>query len=277
MIDLNEIKLDVSTYAQIEDMVIQHANDNAGCDLHPHWIQSCRDDINRIQQTGKFEALNWLGDGFPKKTLIEQPFADWSGFKQKFANIDTLDVQSGMYQFYQVANLIPNFYKLKRIKIIEVGGGYGRLAMFFLAHFGEACQYINIDYVPTSLCFSSQVIRQAFPMLRVADALDLSELEQANYVSLPAWEMNRLTMGYNLGVNIHSFQEMTKPVFQFYIDFLTWRCAFIYSVNNPHESTRSHQAYDYGPLREIFRKPYPFGANWEEIYGSPCLERGFKL
>jgi hypothetical protein len=279
MINLEDISLDVSTYQEIESRVGTHQGYNPGCVLHPHWQDSCRDDINRIKQTGKLEALNWLGDGFPNRTAVRQTRCDKAGFDFMFKPLDCIDVQSGMYQFYGISSLVANFATLGNINVIEVGGGYGRLAMFFLAHFGARCHYVNIDYVPTSLTFSPQVIRQAFPLLKVADTLDLSGMPDANYVSLPAWEVGRLAGGYDVGVNIHSFQEMQPITFQWYIDGLHKQLALdgvLYTVNNPHESTRSHAAYDYSHFNEVLHADYPFGADWVQIYGQPCLERGFK-
>jgi hypothetical protein len=97
----------------------------------------------------------------------------------------------------------------------------------------------------------------------------------------------RLQSGsYLLGINIHSFQEMRKESFTFYIqEFhrLLGSPSVLYVVNNPPDNSyegvvRYEDHSWYGLERwftEIGSRVRPFGADWVKICGIPALERAF--
>lgn len=292
--DLNSIILDPEPVETVYHLMKVNYRKNPGCMLHPHWEEGFRKDYERIKYTKKLEALNWLGGGYPAKTSLCDTHNDWAKLSIRFKNTDTLDIQSGLYQFYQIfeqskkASIDLN--NLAKVDIVEIGGGYGRLAMFFLAYFGKRCHYVSVEFSPHSLVFASQVIHQFFPELKIADILTLQRepnLKEYNYISLPAWEINRLQSGaYHLGLNIHSFQEMKKESFTFYISELNRLLSsqsLCYTINQPPDnSTQTQIKYEnhawYGSetyFEEIFSQVYPLGPDWVKICGIPMLERGF--
>jgi len=291
MIDFSKIKLDASIYPEVFNEVKNHYNFNDGCILHKHWIKDSAENFDIISATGEFASLSWMGNGYPNKSDYQFPFEkDIFKLHREFSIVtrDTIDIQSGMYQFYRLEDLFAtnDFYFLdnaKDVRIIEIGGGYGRLAMFFLLHFGERCHYVNIDFAPTSLTFSPQVIKQLFPNLKVGGVLNADGLiEDYNYVSLPAWDIDRINPEfYDLGVNIHSFQEMENRSVRFYVEQLARTISpfgFLYVINNPPEKNNWYTTHDYYGLEKYFEDvgveyKYPIGADWGKICGVDTLER----
>src|SRR6185503_7798962 len=152
-INFGEIVLDPTLMPRIETLVRENYGANPGCVLHEHWEKSNKKDYERALKKRRLEALHWIGDGYPKKTSFVNPNPDVAGLARRFKNTDTLDVQSGLYQFYEIIKHYNSqgidLLNLEKVKIVEVGGGYGRLAMFFLAYFGSRCHYVSVDFVPT--------------------------------------------------------------------------------------------------------------------------------
>jgi putative sugar O-methyltransferase len=293
-IDFGRITLDPEPYEKIRESVTEHLFANPGCALHEHWKRCDAADFRRVMRKRKFEALNWLGDGYPERTKFRNPNPDLAGLANHFRNLDTLDVQSGLYEFYEIERYMRtqhiDLLNLEHMNVVEIGGGYGRLALFFLAYFGAHCHYVTIDFVPMSLTFAPQVIRQVFPELQVLDSLSLDDqtrLQDFNFVSLPAWEIGRVqSKSYLLGMNIHSFQEMRKESYTFYIrelHRLLGSPSVLYIVNNPPDNSservikyEEHSSYGFEAwFNEIGSKVRPFGADWVKICGIPTLERAF--
>jgi SAM-dependent methyltransferase len=287
-IDFENIVLDYSKYPEVEQKILDTYGQNNGCILHPHWIKdSKRDFVSIASNHGAFRSLSWLGGGYPEKTDYVQPYEDRYHFCDMFANLDTIDVQSGMYQFYQIEELYNKYNEFpspdEGISVLEIGGGYGRLAMFFLAYFGENCHYVSVDFAPSSLLFAPQVIRQLFLGLRVGQYDSPKNLYDYHFYSLPAWETGNLFIDfYDQGINIHSFQEMDRRSVDFYKGIL-WESmkpsGMLYVVNNPPEKDgwyTNHNYYNLGSLfKEFYSQKYPIGADWEKICGVPTLERAF--
>lgn len=292
IIDLNNIRMDARRYPEMIEMVRAFSGYNDGCILHPHWQKFSARDMGIFTASDRFKSLSWMGDGFPQTTSYRQPLEDSYFLRNVFANWDCIDVQSGVYQFYRIANWFeendihftdPN----QKLNVIEVGGGYGRLAMIFLAYFGADIHWVNVDFAPSSLLFSGQVMRQLFPHLNIADTFSLQEgepLDGYNFVSLPAWRISEVgSKTYDLGVNVHSFQEMTRKSVAFYKGEV-WRClhhqGYFYLINNPPENGQGgYTSHDYYNIHNLFNleheNKYPIGADWEQICGVPTLERIF--
>jgi SAM-dependent methyltransferase len=282
-IDFGKIRLDPSCYEEIFARCSANLKFNPGCLLHRHWLEMNRRDQAKIAINRTFGSFNWLGGGYPQK-YGKRPSPDRRGIGARFANSNTLDVQSGLFQFYSIAEQLAaagrDLWSMERIRVLEIGGGYGRLALFFLAVFGARCHYVSVDVVPTSLAYCHQVVRQCFPDLKTLSPLDasrVSRLSDYNFVSLPAWNIDLLEPIYDLGVNIHSFQEMEKTSFRFYIAQLASLLvddALVYTINNPPPQTQypgKDQTYygfeDY--FRGILRRPYALGRS---MCGMPSLE-----
>jgi len=283
-IDFSKIVLDPQPYYQTLRLSQAHSGANPGCCMHPHWVQANLADQRAIEATGRFSALHWLGNGYPMKTRYRHP-EDPHNLSRHFANLDCLDVQAGLRKFYAIAEAFTrqgvDFWNLPSIRVLEVGGGYGRLALFFLAHFGARCHYVSVDFVPSSLTYCPQVVRQCFPDLSV---LGLPECENAphppegrHFVSWPAWQADRLGADYDLGVNIQSFGEMVKETFRFYVEQFWSHLrpgALMYSVNSvpaqTHYPGKDHSWYGFeNRFTALSRRPHPLG---RPICGIPTQE-----
>ncbi len=287
-IDFDKIKLDYSKYDEITNLVVKNYAVNNGCILHPHWTMNNKINYESlVMHKGAFESLGWMGDGYPATTEYKQPYPDKYGFENIFKNVDTIDIQSGMYQFYKIEELYNQISKFpckyNKVNILEIGGGYGRTAMFFLSYFGTNCHYVSVDFVPTSLLFAPQVMKQSFPNMLIGDYNSNGKIEDYNFYSLPAWKMNELKQdNYDICINLHSFQEMEMRSVNFYKEMLYSKMkddGILFLINNPPEKNGWYTNHDYYNIESLFNEfysnKYPIGADWEKICGVPTLERAF--
>jgi SAM-dependent methyltransferase len=97
------------------------------------------------------------------------------------------------------------------LTILEVGGGYGRLAEAFLNLFGKQVTYVLVDAVPASLYHSYQYISTRFPNLNVGwyYADDFNPRRYSCFV-VPIWHFERVNgrQLYDGAINVASMQEM---------------------------------------------------------------------
>jgi hypothetical protein len=94
--------------------------------------------------------------------------------------------------------------------ILEVGGGYGRLAEAMLNLFADV-KYVLVDGVPGSLFYSYEYLRRACPTARIGSYYedDPFDMERFDCYVVPSWHFEALnTSTYDVCVNIESFQEM---------------------------------------------------------------------
>jgi hypothetical protein len=124
--------------------------------------------------------------------------------------------------------------------LLEVGGGYGRLAEAGLNIFGGTVRYVLVDAVPGSLFYAYEYLRRACPTHRIGSyyAGDPFDLTQFDCFIIPAWHFERLnSYHYDVCVNIESFQEMSQSHVDWYIrlfDTVTSAGALIY-ISNSHD------------------------------------------
>lgn len=141
-------------------------------------------------------------------------------------------------------------------RILEIGGGYGRLAEAAFNVFGTSIRYVLVDSVPASLYYAKKYMEQACPHIRVGsyydgDEFDLSKFEC--YV-IPSWYFEKMNREqYDICINIESFQEMNQQHVDTYLgmfDRLSVDGATIYVSN----------AHDY-----IFRGDWNYPAHWQKL------------
>jgi len=144
-------------------------------------------------------------------------------------------------------------------KIVEVGGGYGRLAEAALNIFGKSIRYVLVDSVPVSLYYSKKYLESVCPDVRVGsyydgDKFDLNEFDC--YI-IPAWYFAELNKEkYDICINIESFQEMNQQHVDGYIqlfDRVSVDGAIVYVDN----------ARDY-----IFRGNWNYPDHWQKLFCS---------
>ena len=92
------------------------------------------------------------------------------------------------------------------LAILEVGGGYGRLAEEFLKR--GPCHYVLVDVVPAVLMYAYEYLKATFPDRRIGSyyAGDTYGPDWDCYI-LPAWQMDVLGP-FEVAVNIEAMQEM---------------------------------------------------------------------
>jgi len=141
-------------------------------------------------------------------------------------------------------------------RILEIGGGYGRLAEAAFNVFGKSIRYVLVDSVPASLYYARKYMEQACPDIRVGsyydgDEFDLNKFEC--YV-IPSWYFEKMNREqYDICINIESFQEMNQQHVDTYLglfDRLSVDGATIYVSN----------AHDY-----IFQGDWNYPANWQKL------------
>jgi hypothetical protein len=144
-------------------------------------------------------------------------------------------------------------------RIVEVGGGYGRLAEAAFNVFGKSIRYVLVDSVPVSLYYSKKYLESVCPDVRVGsyydgDKFDLNEFDC--YI-IPAWYFDELNQEkYDICINIESFQEMNQQHIDTYLqlfDRVSVDGAVIYVDN----------ARDY-----IFRGNWNYPNHWQKLFCS---------
>lgn len=193
MIDLSKVHIDTALLSGIYEQCQKYEHFNFGCEMHDIWKREGYGIVRGLlDREGDFCSDHWLGNGFPQETKLWCPLLDVVDFQHRLPNWDTLDIQSAVYQFYQIVNLMRPSYWPHPMRILDIGGGYGRLAIPFLEELGHSVHYVCMDYVPISLLAAPQVIRQLFPKAQVLGLGNIyaSELTDYNFVSLPAWGEN---------------------------------------------------------------------------------------
>jgi len=129
--------------------------------------------------------------------------------------------------------------------VLEIGGGYGRLAEAALNIFGDV-KYVLVDAVPASLLYASEYLRAACPHARIGffydgDAFDLDAFDC--YV-IPSWHFERINKTtYDICVNIESFQEMGQEqvdIFLSVFDRLSRPGTLMY-ISNHHDAVRKSE------------------------------------
>lgn len=158
-------------------------------------------------------------------------------------------------------NLISIFGDLKarvkqRLNVVEVGGGYGRLAEMFLNKLQGRMHYVLIDAVPGSLMYSFLYLRSQFPELTIGSyyAGDQYSKKYDCYIT-SSWRTDILeSEDFDLLVNIESMQEMRQDQVDFYLclfEKLGREKSLIYLSN----------ARDY-----IFKGDFHIPYNWQTLY-----------
>lgn len=153
--------------------------------------------------------------------------------------------------------------------VLELGGGYGRVAWVFLEQF-PASRYILCD-IPPALGIAQQYLTTLFPERRTFrfrhfDAYDeiADELAEAQIAFLTPNQLELISpLGVDLFVNISSLHEMRPEQIAHYlgeVDRHTSGCFYTKQWlrwENPDDGV------------EIKREDYPIPANWTTLYSRP--------
>jgi hypothetical protein len=115
-------------------------------------------------------------------------------------------------------NIINKFFNNKLpMNVIEVGGGYGRLAESFFEVFSERkVHYLLLDSVPATLMYAFKYLKSKYPNKKIGFYYnnDRYSFEYDIYI-MPSWQFTQTSNKYNICINIQSMQEMS----QYHVDY----------------------------------------------------------
>ena len=148
-------------------------------------------------------------------------------------------------EFVGLGSLFSNFYGEKIIqalgengnKILEVGGGFGKLFSFIKKNTGDkSLKYIDLD-IPEILCCASYYLMKSNPDCRVAlfgEHPDISTaIQNAYFVLYPNWAIMDLPDNCaDIFINKNSLGEMGPKAAQTYIKESAKRVSQIWFLNH---------------------------------------------
>src|ERR1039457_2200628 len=145
----------------------------------------------------------------------------------------------------------------KVTRLLEIGGGYGRLAEAAFNVFGRTIQYVIIDSVPSSLYYAKKYLSHACPNARIGSYYDSGnhfDLSRYDIAIVPAWHFERVnTLQYDVCVNIESMQEMNQHHVDYYLNVFE-------SVAADGATIYLSNAHDY-----YFQGSFKYPANWQKL------------
>ena len=100
-----------------------------------------------------------------------------------------------------------------RLRVLEVGGGYGRLAEAALGIGPDDLTYVLLDAVPASLYYAHAYLTRAAPERRIGSFYRDEGADPAGFDAYvaPIWHARRLGLtGFDVAVNVASLQEMRE-------------------------------------------------------------------
>lgn len=146
-----------------------------------------------------------------------------------------------------------------KFQVVEIGGGYGRLAHALYTTFPKAnVTYRLIDVIPSVMALAAQHMRNLLGEQSVNILLEKEFAGQrgSTVEIIPAWNKAALDsiVGAEILVNIESFQEMSDDFVKFWFNFAETAIAsngFFYISNS-----RSY----------INRNPWPIPSSWKVAF-----------
>jgi putative sugar O-methyltransferase len=146
--------------------------------------------------------------------------------------VDDVMFSSQMDQAFQFYEDIKSAVPLESVKtIVEVGGGYGRLARILHLLDPSRC-YVMVD-LPESLMFAYAFIRGNFPdiSLKLFGGTPFDP-HQHQFVFCPIQDFARLAVPTDLFINTHSLAEMNQSCVNHVIDCVeTLKPRYLFSLN----------------------------------------------
>jgi hypothetical protein len=146
-------------------------------------------------------------------------------------------------------------------RLLEIGGGYGRLAEAAFNIFGRSIKYVLVDAVPASLYYSHIYLSQACPDARVwsfyDDVNNNFDLDNIDIAIIPSWHFEKInSFSYDICVNIESMQEMSQHHVDYYLGLFQ-------SVAADQATIYLSNAHDY-----YFRGTFNYPTNWQKLFCS---------
>lgn len=118
-------------------------------------------------------------------------------------------------------NLIRSFCDKEEVAVLEVGGGYGRLAEGFFAALGtKKTKYLILDSVPASLLYSYKYLTRKFPEIKVGFYYngDVLDFDLFDCYIMPSWQYLPQNFKFDVCVNVQSMQEMEQHHVDYFLN-----------------------------------------------------------
>jgi|GEM_PF-2025579 len=161
-------------------------------------------------------------------------------------------------------NLIKSFLdpRLERYNILEVGGGYGRLAeVFFNLKSKARIKYVLLDAVPACLMYSFLYLKKYLPDLRIGFYYhkDPYDMDLFDCYIMPSWHFDifKCAGTFDCCINIQSMQEMNQYHVDFYLNM------FDQVLKNDSGIAYISNEKDY-----IFQGKWSYPRNWKCLFKS---------
>ena len=280
-----ELSADQSEYQLLLDDMIQ----NSGLLIpDPNWLMT--EDTSRPAETyDQTEALKFAASNaaFTKASKMKDLMHAWVGSSNRptqmeisryfrfLQHCDALDLWPA--NMAEPTDAVPIFRqdlgslmdlnllyafsassREKPTRILEIGGGYGRLAEAAFNIFGRTVQYVIIDSVPASLFYAKKYLSYACPDARVRSYYDAGnhfDLDRCDIAIVPAWHFERVNMlCYDVCVNIESMQEMNQHHVDYYLNLFE-------TVGVDGATIYLSNAHDY-----YFRGSFNYPRNWQKLF-----------
>lgn len=211
----DEIIIDHSKWQDLVLLAEDKKNLNPLCCLNSTGYASISSMYTKLEETNKLPS-GFIGEGYPHVTKIFEILRkDDLTLRNAYENYQYRDVLEAIYQ----CNIILsncNITKISTINILELGAGYGRLAMPFL-YYLKNCTYIGLDYSPLSLILASEFLPQVIDS-RIRKWDNINPIVDFDYISLPTWQMNVIeNTHFNLFIAINMFRKITKEAKDYFI------------------------------------------------------------
>lgn len=160
-------------------------------------------------------------------------------------------------------------YQNKQI-VIEIGGGYGGLANAIQTLLNGRITYVIVE-LPEILMFSAIYLKLLNPdkkMYIYGSDFDIEKILDYDFVLLPNYvDLNGIKK-VHIGLNMWSFQEMTKEQVTKYLDFFKAKLGYcLYSLNLDKHPTNQSDFSVTQLLKERFQL-YPDPESYEEQYNK---------
>lgn len=115
-------------------------------------------------------------------------------------------------------SIIMSVCGMHKLNVLEIGGGYGRLAQAIHSNTSIFSQWNMVDVIPSSLLLAHDYLRR--------NDVPVGQCENSEYVRLlQLRELNSIEDdSLDLAINIESFQEMTQDYVDFWLQVVDTKC-----------------------------------------------------
>ena len=266
-VDVDSLVLDQDVYAAI---VADMENFGPEATPGPQWV-SAMAQLDRLAGAVRFGDLLpfWMG-AFNIQPMSEVYCAECATFLDTIGRRSMLDllprIPTGNLRNFDLNTIIDlalidafpfSSAKGGTLRLLEIGGGHGRLCEGMLNVGGEGINYVLADAVPESIYFCYAYLKRALPDRKIGLYYQDKDADPFDFdcFVLPTWRLSELpTSTFDAAVNLSSFQEMEDFQIRHYVDklkALTHEGSRLYFLNS----------------RDFIRpREYAYPSNWRCLY-----------